>query len=53
MGTPIWSRMSEDQQESLKKNWHKFSTNPLSIIGLSSVVLVIFLAVFAPWIAPS
>lgn len=53
MGNPIWSRMSEDQQESLKKNWHKFSTNPLSIIGLSSVVLVIFFAVFAPWIAPS
>ena len=53
MGNPIWSRLSEDQQESLKKNWHKFSTNPLSIIGLSSVVLVIIFAVFAPWIAPS
>lgn len=53
MRNPVWRRLSEDQQENIKKNWYKFSTNPLSIIGFSSVILVTFLAVFAPWIAPS
>ncbi len=48
----IWSRLSVDRRESIRKNWHKFSTNPLSIIGLSSVLIVTFLAIFAPWVAP-
>lgn len=52
MKNPIWDRLNQDQQENLKKNWHKFSTNPLSIIGLSCVILVIFMAIFSPWIAP-
>jgi peptide/nickel transport system permease protein len=53
MKFPLWDRLSEDQKETIKKNWHKFSTNPLSIIGLCSVITVIFVAVFAPWLAPS
>jgi peptide/nickel transport system permease protein len=38
--------------ENLGRNWYKFSHNPMSIVGLCTVSLVIFLAVFAPWVAP-
>jgi len=32
--------------------WIRFSGNPLAIVGLTIVVALILLAVFAPWIAP-
>ncbi|MCD6262884.1 MAG: D,D-dipeptide ABC transporter permease [Deltaproteobacteria bacterium] len=48
----IGSLLSEDQRESLKRNWHKFSTNPLSIVGLITVLTITFMAIFSPWIAP-
>jgi peptide/nickel transport system permease protein len=38
--------------ENLGRNWYKFSRNPMSIVGLVTVLLVVFLAVFAPWVAP-
>ena len=38
--------------ENLGRNWYKFSRNPMSIVGLCTVLLVVFLAVFAPWVAP-
>lgn len=38
--------------ENLGRNWYKFSRNSMSIIGLCTVLLVVFLAVFAPWVAP-
>jgi peptide/nickel transport system permease protein len=38
--------------ENLGRNWYKFSRNPMSIVGLGTVLLVVFLAVFAPWVAP-
>jgi peptide/nickel transport system permease protein len=38
--------------ENLGRNWYKFSRNPISIVGLGTVLLVVFLAVFAPWVAP-
>ena len=34
--------------ESLKKSWYKFSRNPLYMLGLIVVLLVIFVAIFAP-----
>jgi peptide/nickel transport system permease protein len=40
------------RRESLGRNWYKFSRNPLSLIGLFTVSLVVFLAVFAPLVAP-
>jgi peptide/nickel transport system permease protein len=46
--TPARSKLAE----SLGRNWYKFSRNPLSIVGLSAVSLVVFLAVFAPLVAP-
>jgi len=39
-------------KEGLRKNWYKFSRNKLSVIGLAIVVLVIILAIFAPWVTP-
>ncbi len=32
--------------------WYKFSRNPLSVVGLVIVIMVVFCAVFAPWVAP-
>jgi peptide/nickel transport system permease protein len=40
------------RKENLQRSWYKFSRNRLSIIGLSTVLLVTFLAVFAPVVAP-
>lgn len=40
------------RSESLGRNWYKFSRNPVSIVGLATVLLVTFLAVFAPVVAP-
>jgi peptide/nickel transport system permease protein len=40
------------RRESLGRSWYKFSRNPLSLIGLSTVLVVVFLAVFAPLVAP-
>ena len=38
--------------ESLKKNWYKFSKNPVSVVGLFFVIAVSFVAIFAPYISP-
>jgi len=38
--------------ENLGRNWYKFSRNPLSLVGLFTVLLIIFLAIFAPLVAP-
>ena len=38
--------------ESLSKSWYKFSRNWLSIVGLVMVVLILFLALFAPYVTP-
>jgi peptide/nickel transport system permease protein len=40
------------RKENLQRSWYKFSRNRLSIFGLSTVLLVTFLAVFAPVVAP-
>jgi len=38
--------------EEIKKGWYKFSRNSLSIAGLFTVLLVVILALFAPYLAP-
>ncbi len=38
--------------EKLRKSWYKFSKNTLSIVGATIVLIVICLAVFAPFVAP-
>ncbi len=45
--------MSENTlKERMKKNWYKFSKNPLSVFALILVLLIIFIAVFADFVAP-
>jgi peptide/nickel transport system permease protein len=38
--------------DSLGRGWYKFSRNPLSIIGGATVLLVVLLAIFAPYVTP-
>ncbi|MBA7613449.1 putative D,D-dipeptide transport system permease protein DdpC [subsurface metagenome] len=42
----------ELMKERAKRNWYKFSRNPLSIVGLVVVVSVILFAIFADFVAP-
>jgi peptide/nickel transport system permease protein len=43
---------TELMKEKAKRNWYKFSRNPLSIIGLVVVVSIILIAIFADFVAP-
>ena len=38
--------------ETMRRYWYRFSRNPLSIIGLSMVLIILLLAVAAPIVAP-
>ncbi len=42
----------ESRRQDLGRSWYKFGRNPLSVIGIVTVVLVILLAIFAPWVSP-
>lgn len=42
----------QSRRENLGRAWYKFSRNPLSIVGLVTVVVLVLLAVFAPVVAP-
>jgi len=42
----------ETRRENLGRSWYKFSRKPLSVVGLATVVLLVLLAVFAPFVAP-
>ncbi len=44
--------LNVERKKSIRIGWIKFSSNILSVVGLASVILVIFLAVFSPWVAP-
>jgi peptide/nickel transport system permease protein len=43
---------STRRMEGVQRSWYKFSRNRLSIVGLGTVALVTFLALFAPLVAP-
>jgi len=36
----------------ISKKWYHFSRNPLSVLGLVIIILVVFCAIFAPFITP-
>jgi peptide/nickel transport system permease protein len=38
--------------DSLNKAWYKFSRNWLNVLGLAMVLMIVFLAVFAPYVTP-
>lgn len=40
------------RRENLGRSWYKFSRNPLSLVGAGTILFVVILAVFAPYIAP-
>jgi peptide/nickel transport system permease protein len=42
----------ESRSENLGRAWYKFSHNALSIVGLVTVVVLVLLAIFAPYVAP-
>jgi len=45
-------RWQQRRSEKIKQGWYKFSGNPFSVVGLCVVVVIIFTAVFAPYITP-
>jgi peptide/nickel transport system permease protein len=48
-----WKKLERrSRRENLGRSWYKFTRNPLSVVGLATVGLVIFLAVFAPYVTP-
>jgi len=38
--------------ENVRRLWYKFSRNPLNVIGLITISLIFFIAIFAPLISP-
>ena len=38
--------------ENIRRNWYKFSRNSLSIIGLVVICIILFFAIFAPFVSP-
>jgi peptide/nickel transport system permease protein len=38
--------------EKVKKGWYKFGKNPLSIIGATIILIIVLIAIFAPFVAP-
>ena len=45
-------KVASPRVEQLKRNWYKFSRNPLSMFGLILVIVIILMAIFAKWIVP-
>ncbi len=42
----------KSRREYLGRSWYKFSRNPLSIIGGATILIIVLLAVFAPFVTP-
>jgi peptide/nickel transport system permease protein len=42
----------KNRMDNLGRAWYKFSRNPLSTIGGATVLVVVLLAIFAPYVAP-
>lgn len=42
----------ESRRENLGRAWYKFSRNPLSIVGGVTILIIVLLAIFAPYIVP-
>ena len=42
----------KNRLDRLGRAWYKFSRNPLSIIGATTVLIVVLLAIFAPYVTP-
>ncbi len=42
----------ESRRENLGRSWYKFSRNILSVVGIVTVLLLVLLAIFAPYVTP-
>ncbi|MCO6450775.1 MAG: ABC transporter permease [Caldilineales bacterium] len=42
----------ETRRENIGRSWYKFSRNPLSVVGGAIILIIVLMAVFAPYIAP-
>ena len=42
----------ESRRENLGRAWYKFSRNPLSIVGAVTILIILLLAIFAPYVVP-
>lgn len=42
----------KNRRESFGRSWYKFSRNPLSVVGGTTILILVLLAVFAPWVTP-
>ena len=51
-GKRIKSSPMFSKRVNLSKSWYKFSRNPLSILGLTMLVIIVLAAILAPYIAP-
>jgi peptide/nickel transport system permease protein len=44
--------VKKDRLEKYRRAWYKFSLNKMSVVGLIIILIVLFLAIFQPFIAP-
>ena len=42
----------KNRRENLGRAWYKFSRNPMSVAGGTTVLVIVLMAVFAPFVAP-
>ena len=42
----------QDRRDNLGRAWYKYSSNPLSVLGLIMVLVIVFVAIFAEVVAP-
>ena len=42
----------DSRRENIGRAWYKFSRNPLSIVGGVTILIILLLAIFAPYIVP-
>jgi peptide/nickel transport system permease protein len=42
----------ESRKQNLGRSWYKYSRNPLSVVGIVMVVILVLLAIFAPYVTP-
>lgn len=44
--------LHEQRRERYRRLWGRFTSNSMSIVGLSIILIVVFVAIFAPYLAP-
>ncbi len=52
MDVKIKNKKWEAKLDRIKRSWYKFSRNKLSVVGLITVLLIVFIALFAKHIVP-